>query len=172
MNNNQVAICIFGNNDNLNTIKDQITSKFVTSKLDFFNVPDASLYKSLWLTANQKRQQELLRKKDYDICIGVNAQDHAILSVMGNPSFIDSNTLYFTEGEHIRRFNQTKVTISVFYSSSWVFDRVSEFMFTDVPPSYKRLNTDEENFYFHLKYLKIKTQCTNYENCNLFKRTT
>ena len=167
----KIAVCIFGREDkNISAIKEKCKILF-SDNIDFFFEPNNCVFTSLWLTANKKRQNELLAKKEYDLCLGIMSSSIDIIDII-KVSPVVNNVLYYSTG----RFNGTKCSTEIipsgFYADSITFDRASEFVFTKIKKENLRVDNIESRFYFHLKYLKINTECINYENSSLFKWTT
>jgi len=169
---NNLAVCIFGNGKtNVTQIKNKCTEAFVDYNITFFYIPDNNEFRSLWLTANEKRQYEIFNGRDFNLCMGIRDTDTSIINDIKIKSSINTNILYFSIGRFNNKYYCTEIEPTGFYATSHIFDRVAEFIFTKITQINLRVDNVSARFYFHLKYLKIKTECVNYENSYLFKRT-
>jgi hypothetical protein len=60
---------------------------------------------------------------------------------------------------------------SEFFANSILFSRACEFYLNNIPLDALVEDSLEVRFFFHLKSYNIITECINYENRSLFKRT-
>lgn len=171
-----LAICLYGSKDSDSTsIKELCKSMFSEKyKIDFFeHYEDEDLYKNLWLVNFKKRQFEINRLTDFEVCLALDVT-HPWGHELPIPSLTltDDDVLYFVKGEFKLLSNKTLVSPVAFFAKSYIFDAACAFtsMVSNVTDA---INTKsiEEAFYYYLKTLKIKTRCVNHENGNLFKRT-
>lgn len=170
---NSSAVCIFGSeniNDFLN-IERRYNILFPGENL-FFHVPDNDSMKSLWLTSNKKRKYEIENNTNFDLCVGIGINDIKLLDSLTIPKKIKDSVLYYSTGCFNHIYWNTEVYPRCFYANSITFDRTAEYIFTQIKDINLKVDTLGSRFYFHLKYLKIKAECINYENSSLFKRTT
>lgn len=173
MQENNLAICIFGDtSDVLEKVQNCCIQKYKNFNISFFHVKDNNVFKSLWLTANEKRQNELLNNIDYDICLGLNIHHSHLIHYINIPAKLKDSSLYYCRGQYNASTITTSICPSGFYSNSFIFDLTSNFYLTKIQDQNLRNDTLWERFYFHLKYLQIKTKCIDYENSNLFKWAT
>lgn len=182
-----LAICIYGLEENrelVDKIKYENNIIFPTCRTTYFeNVGDPDLYKNLWLASSKKRQNELINSSEYNICIAYNISDKFVSEYLFSPTnptyslIITSSTfedtssdkLYYVKGGYRPTRAFTEVSPSIFFSSSLIFDLASNF--SVARPSFSieiNRGQDDEDFYYFLKTIRIKTECINYENRKLF----
>jgi hypothetical protein len=168
----KLAVCLFGESVECG-YEEYIKNVIGMDNLYIFHVPNNDLLKSLWLTADKKRQYEICSNLDFDICLGLRTNELNILEYINVDKVKVScgqNVFYYPKGYFYN--NCTSIHLNGFYSSSFIFDRVSEFLFADIDASFLNVKTLGSIFYYYLKYINIKLECVNYENSSLFKRTT
>lgn len=156
-----VAICVFGNKK-----LSELSIPVISEHQVVFNVANADCWKSLWLTANAKRNYEIDNHVEFNLCLGINTPHVSILDTFKLSSTYDKETFYFYDGYftgHTVGINPT-----MFLASSHIFDIVSHY---HVSLHGNDLAKPEE-FYHFIKKFAITTQCINYENSSLFKRPT
>lgn len=177
----RIAICLYG----LPTSTVDYTNKLCSSifKISdhityFESFESNNLYENLWICAFKKRQHELNSKRVFDVCLAVDTTNS--IDILSNPEIATINItdyreekLYFIAGEYFYDRGSTAISPAVFFSNSLIFDLACNFgKVLDQLPTFRKSKTIEEDFYYFLKTLKIKTKCVNYENSSLFKRST
>lgn len=184
-----LAICIYGSKENrelVQRIRSENDRIFSGHQVTYFEITsDPVLHKNLWLASFKKRQHELNNIVEFDVCLALNIDDEWIVDFLYSPSNpainliidppkfknISNEKLYFIKGAYSKGY--TIISPSIFFASSLIFDLACNFgVARPMFPIERGRGTDEEDFYFFLKTLRIKTECTNYENSSLFKRTT
>jgi hypothetical protein len=181
---NNLAICLYGTSiDNVSIIKhyceDALKYLLDSYNITYFeNVEDADIYLSLWKVAFKKRQEELIKKNDFDICLAIDTSDDNVNRfsnfepLLSNIHYYNDKKIYFSTGTFFPERGSTSVSPQIFFSNSLMFDLACNFgLKRHTLPSNRKLGTIGEDFYYFLKTLKIKTECINYENSDLFKRT-
>lgn len=178
----RIAICLYGlptDTVDVNRIKLLCSSifKFPNRITYFESFGSNCIYENLWISAFKKRQHELDSKRVFDVCVAIDASRIDILSELEiaklNISEYREEKLYFVVGEYFSSQSSTAISPAIFFANSLIFDCVCNFgKVFDKLPDYRKAKTIEEDFYFFLKTLKIKTRCINYENSSLFKRST
>lgn len=181
-----LAICFYGTvaDINLEEIKKNCSTRFPEYDIVYFeNFGDIKPLKNLWLCSFKKRQYELDNGIEFNICIAVdpsvdwvsmwlNSINPLMILDSSKLKSISDDILYFPKGScSIRAV--TSVPVCMFFASSHIFDLACNFIIA-LPslPRDRYTTTIDEDFYFFLKTLKIKTECSNYENSSLFKRAT
>ena len=176
----RLAICLYGlQTDTVDHIKLLCSSIFKFEHITYFEGFDSScMYENLWISAFKKRQHELDSKRVFDVCLAIDATSS--IDILSKPKIAELNIskyreekLYFIAGEYFYDRGSTAISPSIFFSNSLIFDLACNFgkVFYKLP-TFRKAKTIEEDFYYFLKTLKIKTRCVNYENSSLFKRTT
>lgn len=176
----RIAICLYGlPTDTIDHTKLLCSSIFKSEHITYFESFDSScMYTNLWISAFKKRQHELDSKLVFDICLAIDVTSSIV--ILSKPEIAELNIskyreekLYFVAGEYFSDRGSTAISPSVFFSNSLIFDLACNFgkVFDKLPP-FRKAKTIEEDFYYFLKTLKIKTRCISYENSSLFKRTT
>lgn len=137
----------------------------------FINTND-NVFKSMWLVTHQKRKFEIDTKKDFDVCLLLCTDNIELLDHISIPILSD-NKLYYTSGYIKLDKMSVGIKPSGLVSDSWTIDRISEFYVSKtIDVKYLKNDTIEERFFYFVKSLKITTECINYENSSMFKRTT
>ena len=182
-----VAVCVHSMDDHglNNQLKEKILRSLSNFSVIFFEHTnkDADL-KNLWNIAHQKRQYEIhYLKKEFDVCVSICVNEHTkdflssdiLLYLLVNLTMIskvEENVLYFSTGGFKNSDSSTFIDPWVFYADSLTFDIASNFaVVQELLPQNKKSSTMPEDFYYYLKSLKVRTECINYENCGLFKRS-
>jgi hypothetical protein len=184
-----LAICLYGLNEDkelVQRIRKENDRIFPGHRLTYFETTsDPILHRNLWLASFKKRQHELNNIVEFDACLALNIEDKWVTDFLyspTNPVFdliinpltfknMSDEKLYFVKGAYSKGF--TVISPSVFFASSLLFDLACNFSIARPTfPKDRARETDDEDFYYFLKTLKIRTECTNYENSSLFKRTT
>lgn len=182
----KIAICLYGTD---RTYLDQARRSFSTTFGDitfFEEIDETDIYWSLFKSCYSKRQFELAARYEFDVCLALNVSgnsdlaqflksDHLINILISPHKLIitDEETLYFAAG-HFKNHgvSVTVISLDAFFASSIIFDLACNFgVAHDCLPKGRPTNSPGEDFYYFLKTLKIKTECINYENSYLFKRT-
>jgi hypothetical protein len=177
MNLRRTAVCFYGtSNKNTLSIREYLDKSF--SDLNYFEHYDDDVYKSLWISNFKKRQVELALKQDFSSCLAIDTSDDTLELILNNTDLLSKinsctdNKIYFVNGEFFLNKGSTSASPQIFFSNSFTFDLACNFgLQRSTLPLDRKLGTIGEDFYYFLKTLKIKTQCINYENRNLFKRT-
>jgi hypothetical protein len=173
--NPKLAVCLYGAlNNSVPNIKNQCLILFgKTYELLYFeNFEDTDLYKNLWFANFKKRQYEIENNSEFDVCLALGTNQMVLSHILRIPETLREK-LYFAKGEYFSRVASTAISPSIFFSNSLIFDVVCNFglVYKSLPPG-RKSKLLEEDFYYFLKTLKIETECINYENRSLFKRTT
>lgn len=177
----RIAICLYGlPTDTVGRTKLLCSSifKFSDPITYFESFGSSCVYENLWISAFKKRQHELDSKQVFDVCLAIDTTSS--IDILSKPEIAELNIseyreekLYFITGEYFSNRGSTAISPSVFFSNSLIFDLACNFgKVFDKLPTFRKTETIEEDFYYFLKTLKIKTRCVNYENSSLFKRTT
>jgi len=176
-----LAVCLYGiSNTNEHVIKQYCADNLsYLYNINYFNhYEDNDIYNNLWKVSFKKRQTELINKKDFDVCLAIDTSDdtadlflnHKILL---NIHYYNKDKIYFAKGDFFSLKGSTGASPQIFFSNSVTFDLACNFgLKLHTLPKDRKLGTIGEDFYYFLKTLKIKTECINYENSDLFKRTT
>lgn len=164
-------------------IKNSILSRLGNFTVDVFedNVTNDK-FEAYYRMTVMKRDLEISRHREFDVCVAMSGTSdiHQHFQITDLPKY---NVLYFVAGHAgagelpADRVGSSRITLSIntdmFYSDSIVFDRANEYKFHRINTSIFREKYDiGNNFYFHLKSLRIDTECINYEDSNLFIRPT
>ncbi len=177
----RIAICLYGLSTDTNLARTKLlcSSIFKFGQITYFeSFVSNSIYENLWISAFKKRQHELDSKQVFDICLAIDTTNS--IDILSKLEIAELNIikyredkLYFIAGEYFSDRGSTAISPSVFFSNSLIFDLACNFgkVFDKLPP-FRKAKTIEEDFYYFLKTLKIKTRCISYENSSLFKRTT
>jgi hypothetical protein len=176
---NTVAICLYGNSDtNYDSVVKKCETKFSTFTKSYFCVIDNDPLKALWMSSFKKAETEILNNTEFDICIAIDLNKPMLLNFIRIPDEID-NSVYYVRGWFNNSRHFSGVDFGSFFSKSQTFNRACEFYLYKSASSYDddgftrgRVLPDEEEFFYHLKVFYLPTKCINYENSNLFKRTT
>jgi hypothetical protein len=179
-----IAICLYGpqHYDTSATrylCQEQLSSKF--NNVAFYeHVGDSDPYKNLWLVSHKKRIEEINMREDYVMCLAIDASYqwpdnkipiHIFSGFSLRPQFHEK--LYYLQGGINLPRGATAISLTGFFASSLIFDLACNYGLVrgKLPPGIKASSIEEE-FYHYVKSLKIKTECVNYEDSSLFKRTT
>lgn len=180
-----IAVCLYGKEFDQSKIE-KIESYFYmllkeNNNISFFkSFTDIDMMENLCNICWHKQTHEFENKVLFDSCLAINSDlfldysdpliDVNNLEDLENPNI---NTLYFLTGTS-KRFIEIEPT--GFFCNSFIFDLVCNYSFTNLKIDEDRLGGIPrllgERFYWFIKSFKIKTQCINYENSNLFKRST
>lgn len=181
-----IALCTIGSSFDSNEVEKIESHIYMLTRKNFFlscfrDFNSDSVIKNLFNVCWNKQQYEYQHRIFFDICIAINANlfysydgtnllDDLSIKYLLNPEL---ETLYFLSGK-TGRFNGIQLT--GFFCNSFLFDLVCNYSLLDIKINEDRLGgiptLFDERFYWFLKSYKIKTQCINYENSNLFKRST
>jgi hypothetical protein len=173
--NPKIAVCLYGtSNSNLPGIQNYLNS--LCYNITYFEHYEDDVYRSLWVSAFKKRQQELDNREEFDICLAVQLSNETLElfakydSLLSNITSYTDNKIYFVKGSFVQGQGSTNVSPQIFFSNSLTFDFACNF-----GTEYKTLPVDRKqggigtDFYYFLKTLKIKTECINFENTELFE---
>ena len=183
--NPSLAICLYGTNkDSGVELKQLLDKQFTEFNISYFeSYDDADHYKNLWLSSFKKRQRELEIDTDFDACLAIDVTDIELAQLLKSDFYtvlqpyklndIQHHVVYFLKGAFYPVRVSTAISTSGFYADSVTFDLACNFntLAGKLSANTKAI-TCEEEFYYFLKTLKIKTECINYENSSLFKWTT
>lgn len=171
----ELAVCLYGSKNS----DPMITKEFCNSELgDKFHIHFYEYFENddplinLWTVNFNKRQYEIKNTKEYSVCLALNV--NATNESLPIEKYLPLNDqLYYIMGGFDIPTQTTFISLSAFFANSYIFDMVCSFGL--VKGKWQNLiksRNIEEEFYFYLKTLKIKTGCINYENSSLFKWTT
>lgn len=160
------------------------------------STPD--LYFNLWKASVTKMDIELTTKKFFHTVIAINLDDEQFIQdftektrshlfIRPKQLFeVNNDTVYYCIGSLIALY-KTAINPSIFYANSSTFSIVANYglvrksieretnMALSSGPLEKiknELTNDHIYFYNFLKSHKLKTECVNYENRGMFKRST
>jgi len=170
-----LAICLYGDNNlNVTTAKSLCLDrykKFNNFDIVFFEKYDEIKFKALWLCSFEKDKYELENKMIFDACLAIDIDYYQLIEETPILSAIEDK-LYYTTGFYIRYANISGANPCIFYANSLLFNRACEFYLNNIESKFLTDERLESKFYFHLKSYNIQLECINYENWNLFKRST
>jgi len=173
--NPKIAVCLYGSS-NSNVLGIQNYLNALGYDITYFEHYEDDIYRSLWVSAFKKRQQELDKRQEFDICLAVDSSNKTLElfarhnNLLLNISSYKDNKIYFVRGSFVQGQGSTNVSPQIFFSNSLTFDFACNF-----GTEYKTLPIDRKqggigtDFYYFLKTLKIKTECINFENTELFE---
>jgi len=167
-----LAICVHGNLSK--SSEDLIIDKFSDYDIEFFKDDNADIIKSLHILSLLKRDYEIQKFKEFDICMAILVDDIEMLNNININPILEDRKLYFYNGK-IFNYSIIEIFLNIFYSNSHTFDRVCEFSMNKNIYSIKNVYSDIDLpglFYCHIKSLMLNTECINRENSNLFIRPT
>ena len=172
-----IAVCLYGkSNDNTPFIKQYCKDNLLNNNIIYFeNYDNDDLYKNLWISSFKKRQFELDRKVEFDICAAIDTSDDTFDLFLNHEDLLlkvpkyQEEKLYFLKGSFIEEYNATGVSPQIFFSNSLIFDYVCNFgVQHSILPRQRKPGTIDISFYYFLKTLKIKTECIHFGNLELF----
>lgn len=167
-----LAVCIYGQDNN--EIKEVISKKYSEYLITFFEYFDSDLFKSLWTLSVMKCNHEIIHFMEFDICMAVLSKD---VSIFETTPIVDvqEKIVYFHSGKKID-YNIVDISLTNFYSKSLIFDRVCECYHHKHLSRISNLRATPLSLgsllFCHIKSLMLSTSCINYENSNLFIRST
>lgn len=186
--NRNLCVCYYGTKDNqktINKINSVWNKTFDIDRVSYYSdFSSSNLYLNLWRCATNRRNEELRIKKKFQTILGINTDDDELISMLTDiqlfhliikPSILmetNSDILYYARGRFDDQTYKTHIDPSIFYANSVVFDIASNFGLVLSSLKEKKNAIDDEIFFYYLKTLRIKTECINYENRGLFKRST
>jgi|SRR5690606_12407662 len=161
----KIALCIYTDNADY-----KIDPALEAFGYEIFFEYHKNLFFALRNVSVKKRIHELKLLEEYDICIGYDPMRSNIDDLnLKDPEY---NKVYYAYGH----FNSTKFLTgaepSLFFSKTVEFNRVCEFSDNYENIKDLRLEKISEKFIFHIRSLYLRNECVNYENSNLFIRTT
>lgn len=160
------------------------------------STPD--LYFNLWKCSVTKMDMELTTKKFFRVVIAINLDDTVIINQFTEKTQsqlfirakellnIKPDTVYYCLGELVEKYKTTMNPV-IFYADSSTFSiaanyglvkstvaKENDLHLSNSPMNSikDRLMNDHTYFYNFLKNYKLKTECVNYENRGMFKRST
>lgn len=168
----KLAVCIHSKDSR--ELKRVISEKYSNLNIVFFEGYDDDIFKSLWKLSVIKTNYEITNYIDFDVCMAVMSDDISMFdhTVILPP---DHNVIYYHSGRKIKN-HFIDISLTNFYSRSLEFDRVCEcYHHTHL----SRINKIENNtlsngtlLFCHIKSLTMNIKCINYEDSNLFIRST
>lgn len=164
----RIAICIFGPDTSIKTSEfkkkaDELYPGYATV---MFRDASADKFKSLYKVAFKKRKHEVLLSLDFSFCVGISADSLYNLEICKMPENIKDDTVYYSKGCFSNE-GRTGAYPDSFLCKTLEFDRCAE-IYHNIKNIDKTYSIEPEIFYYHLKSLKLKTECINFENSNLF----
>lgn len=174
--NPKLAVCLYNNFDDgpaVAHIKNFLLEKYTNYTIQFFEnySPDNDSIKNLWLSAFKKESYELDSDRIFDLCLAINTSHVDLLETINIPQII-YDKLYYVSGFANMFISSTGIDLNIFFAKTTIFDIACNFYLAkDFLPKDKKGTSIEESFYYYCKGFKIKTECVNYENSSLFKRT-
>lgn len=186
--NRNLCVCYYGTKDNrktINKIHAVWNKTFDINCVTYYSeFSSLNLYLNLWRCATNRRNEELKTKKKFQTILGINTDDNELTSMLTDiqlfhlvikPSILmetNDDVLYYARGQFDDQTYKTHIDPSIFYANSVVFDIASNFGLVLPSLRKKKDAIDDEIFFYYLKTHRIKTECINYENRGLFKRST
>lgn len=174
-----LAVCLYGtSNTNLSALRQHCCNQMSDYNIEFFeHIDENDLYINLWKSCFKKRQHELEIKKDFDTCVAIDLSDDTLSlfsqhsNLLPKLDLYTSNKLYYVRGRYTGGRGVTEVSPQIFFSNSLTFDCACNFgiEYKYLSPVRKKGTLDDKGFYYFLKSLKIKTECTHFGDLKLFE---
>lgn len=198
---NKLLVCYYGTKENSNSIKliENCWSETfqVINYYKCANTTTDDLYFNLWKCGIEKMDIEINERNNFSTIVAINTDNEEVVEhltdikkfhLLLNPKNLfetKKNTLYYSLGSFIKGC-RTGINPSLFYCDSVTFglainfgvvrkkveqDFYSSLTYKPLLEVKDSLLNNDVYFYNFLKTIKIKTECINYENRGLFKRT-
>ena len=167
----RLAICLYGDdNSQLELVKSICIQRYSTFDITFFERIHQDKFKAMWLCSFDKDCYEFDTKLLFHICIAIDIEEHRLLDFTNIPYSIEDK-VYYTSGFYKFKRHYAGASPCIFFANSILFSRACEFYLNNIPLDALVEDSLEVRFFFHLKSYNIITECINYENRSLFKRT-
>lgn len=201
INHNSLYVCYYGTKNNPELVENINRSWKENFDLNIthysVDVSTADLYYNLWKCSVNKMDIELTTKKFFHTVIAINLDDEEVIQqfIEKTQSYlfirpkelfnVKPDVVYYCLGSLVEKF-KTAINPSIFYADSSTFsiaanyglvrskiEKQNSLAISQSPLSSfsNKLNNDHIYFYTFLKNYKLKTECVNYENRGMFKRT-
>jgi hypothetical protein len=166
-----LALCIYSK------ISDEVRTALL-SKCKLFDVTvfedyNEDKFRALYNVSILKRHHEIATKVDFTTCLAIGANRLDLIDSLSIRLIPKYRICHFIAGEYKPKLMSVSIDTDIFYADSSTFDRICEYHLNLPNINPERIFSGVEpgdKFYYHLKSLMLKSECTNFENRDLLIR--
>ena len=169
-----LAVCIFGNQGqsfDQQHHTDQLREKFKDfANINlFYCVETEDIYFNMFKASFLKRNYEIKHSINFDLVLTVDLNKFALIQFVPISKCTNEETLYFLRGGFYTHWSSTVIWPEIFCASSMISDFAAKFgQVYKILPKGRKGACLEEDFYYYLKSLKIRTVAMNKDIPSLF----